>query len=70
MATKRVLLVGLEPSLVDFTNLPHLNAEKVQAALDADVKALEGRGLDARLCLVGPRGDSGAGSARTKTGLV
>lgn len=53
MATaKKVLLIGLEPTLVDFANLPQLNAEKVMAALRADEAALQKLGYDARLCLV------------------
>ena len=32
--TTRVLVIGLEPSLVDFSTMPDMNAEKVRAGLD------------------------------------
>lgn len=57
MATgKRVLIIGLKPKLVDFSlpefvNMPGLDAQKVQAALDADVAKLKSLGYDAEMCL-------------------
>lgn len=53
---KRVLLVGLQPTLINFAEpdyaaFPGMNATKVQAGLDADVSALNNLGYNARLCL-------------------
>ncbi len=52
MAKASVLLVGLEPTLIDFSEpdyaaFPGMNAAKVRAALDADQKKLNGMGYDA-----------------------
>ena len=54
--SKRVLLVGLEPTLINFAEpdyaaFPGLDATKVQAGLDADVSSLNSLGYDAQLCL-------------------
>ena len=54
--TKRVLLVGLQPKLInysepDYAVFPGMDASKVQAALDADVLSLNQMGYDAQLCL-------------------
>ena len=53
---KRVLLVGLQPTLINFAEpdyaaFPGLDAAKVQAGLDGDVAALNTLGYDAHLCL-------------------
>ncbi|MEO6394046.1 MAG: hypothetical protein ABIP75_19485 [Pyrinomonadaceae bacterium] len=53
---KRVLIIGLQPKLVDFSlpelvNFPGLNAEKIQAGLDADQAELTELGYDVDLCL-------------------
>ena len=53
---KRVLLVGLQPKLINFAEpdyaaFPGLDAAKVQAGLDADVSSLNSLGYDAQLCL-------------------
>ncbi len=50
-AGKSVLLIGFEPTLLDFTNIPDLDAEKVMAALKADEARLRGLGYDVELCL-------------------
>jgi hypothetical protein len=47
----RLLLIGLEPTLVDFSNLPGLNAEIVANGLKAQVKSLRDLGFDATWCL-------------------
>ncbi len=52
-----VLSVGLEPSLIDFTDpayaaFPGMTAEKVMAGLNRDVTTLNELGYDASLCLV------------------
>ncbi len=49
---KRVLLIGLEPTVVDYTRFPGLNAGKVLAALKADEANLNALGYDAQLCFV------------------
>ena len=53
---KAVLIVGLEPTLIDFSEpaysaFPGLDAGKVRAALDADKAKLVALGYDAELCL-------------------
>ncbi len=48
---KRVLVIGLEPTLVDFSLVPDLNPEKVLAALKADQAKLNALGYDTQLCL-------------------
>lgn len=57
MPKPAVLLVGLEPSLINFSDpayaaFPGMTAEKVQAGLDKDVAALNALGYAAELCLV------------------
>ena len=56
MAKVRVLLVGLEPTVIDFASAeyakPGLSAEKIQAAIDADIARLRGLGYDADFCPV------------------
>ena len=49
---KRVLLIGVEPDLVDYSHFPGLNAEKVLAALHTDQANLNGLGYEAQLCFV------------------
>ena len=52
MATgKRVLLIGLEPSVVDYTAFPALDADKVRAGLAAQLAELRRLGYDAEDCL-------------------
>ena len=53
---KSVLVVGLEPSLIDFTDpnyaaFPGMTAAKVMAGLTADQANLNALGYDAHLCL-------------------
>lgn len=49
---KSVLVIGLEPTLVDYSDFPELDAAKVLAALKADEQRLQGLGYDAHLCLI------------------
>ena len=51
MTTTRVLVIGFEPSLVDFGTMPNMNAEKVRAGLEADQAKLAAMGYEAELCL-------------------
>jgi len=47
MTRPKVLYIGLEPSLVDFTSMPDLNAEKVSAGIGADIERMRASGYDA-----------------------
>lgn len=49
---KNVLIIGLEPTLVDFTAFPDLDAPKVLAALAADQVRLNRLGYESHLCLI------------------
>ena len=51
MTAKQVLIIGLEPSLVDFSAIPDMNAEKVRSNLEADRARLADLGYQAELCL-------------------
>ncbi len=56
MSKKSVLVIGLEPSLIDFSDpaygaFPGMNASKVMASLQADDAHLKALGYDAQLCL-------------------
>lgn len=53
---KSVLIVGLQPTLIDFADpayaaFPGMTAVKVQAGLDADERLLNELGYDAEMCL-------------------
>ena len=49
---KRVLLIGLDPAVVDYGRWPGLTAEMLEGALGADVARLGELGYDASLCFV------------------
>lgn len=51
MEKKQVLVIGLEPELVDFSAIPDMNAGKVRAGLEADQAKLAALGYEAELCL-------------------
>lgn len=51
MEKKQILVIGLEPELVDFSTMPDMNAAKVRAGLDADKARLADLGYEAELCL-------------------
>lgn len=46
-----VLVIGLEPDLVDFSTMPDMNADKVRSGLGADQARLAALGYEAELCL-------------------
>jgi len=48
---KHVLLIGIEPALVDFSAMPDLNADKVRTGLMAQQQGLRDLGFDATWCL-------------------
>jgi hypothetical protein len=49
---KQVLVIGLEPTLVDFSQIADMNAEKVLTGLKTDQAKLNALGYDTQLCLV------------------
>jgi hypothetical protein len=54
MPAKRVLLIGLDPTLVDFSSAPELNAERVRAAGDDARTRLGAIGCEVHQCLLEP----------------
>ena len=50
-AGKSVLVIGFEPTLLDYTAIPDLDAAKVMAGLKADETRLRNLGYDVELCL-------------------
>ena len=55
-AGKSVLIVGLDPALIDFSDpafaaFPGMNAARVMAGVTADQERLNAVGYDARICL-------------------
>ena len=56
-ARKRVVIIGLDPSLIDFSSpdfaaFPGLDAEKVTAGITAAEEGLRALGYDAQHCLI------------------
>lgn len=51
MRAPRLLLIGLEPTLVDFSAMPEMNAEKVAKGLAAQLASLRAAGFEAEWCL-------------------
>lgn len=51
---KNVLLIGLDPRGVDFTNVPEMNEQKLSAALKAEEERLNGLGYQTEWCLIDP----------------
>ena len=51
-AKKSVLIIGLEPTLVDYAAFPGMDAAKVLAGLEAVTGRLQGLGYDVQLCLI------------------
>ncbi len=50
-AGKSVLVIGFEPTLLDYTTIPDLDGAKVMAGLKADETRLRNLGFDVELCL-------------------
>lgn len=48
---KKVLLIGLHPSVVDYSSIPGLDATKLSAGLDVAESQLQQLGYDAKWCL-------------------
>jgi hypothetical protein len=64
-AKKRVVLIGLEPRLADYSNHPGLTPEKLMTQLNADAASLNAEGYDAQLCLV-DLGETAGGVVKRK----
>ncbi|MFW5832931.1 MAG: hypothetical protein ACOCYE_02395 [Pseudomonadota bacterium] len=58
---KRVVLVGLDPTVVDYGKWPGLTPARLRAALDHDRAALQALGYETEVCYV----DGGATAALT-----
>jgi hypothetical protein len=52
MAKKTVLVIGIEPSFVDFSAFPGMTAELVRNLTEAQLEKLRGLGYDAESCLI------------------
>ena len=50
-AGKSVLVIGFEPTLLDYTSIPDLDAAKVMSGLKADETRLRNLGYEVELCL-------------------
>ncbi len=50
-AGKSVLVIGFEPTLLDYSTIPGLDAAKVMAGLKADETHLQNLGYEVELCL-------------------
>jgi len=58
---KRVILIGLDPAVVQYDKYPGLNPEKLESLLRADEAALRDQGYDAAICFI----DGGATAETT-----
>jgi fructose-specific component phosphotransferase system IIB-like protein len=63
MPSARVLLIGLDPAVVDYAKLPGLTHDILRAAIDAAEVSVIERGYEAELCLV----DHGAAAEKVVT---
>jgi len=50
--SKKVVLIGWNPAVVDFTKWPDLTPEKLTAALEADKEKLNGPGYETTLLFI------------------
>ena len=50
---RRVLLIGVDPSLVDYSKLPELDAQKLSAILEDQKSRLVELGCSAQWCFIG-----------------
>ncbi len=48
---KKILMIGLLPSVVDLSAVPGLTTEKLAASLKSEEKSLQEQGFDAHWCL-------------------
>ena len=49
---KTVLLIGLDPAVVDYAKWPGLTPEKLQAALEGDARRMGEEGFAAEVCFI------------------
>ena len=49
---KNVLLIGLDPAVVEYAKWPGLTPEKLQRGLQRDVDALKEHGIAAKVCFI------------------
>ena len=49
---KTVLLIGLDPAVVDYAKWPGLTPERLQAALEGDVGRMKEAGFAAEICFI------------------
>jgi hypothetical protein len=49
---KRVLLIGLDPAVVDYDRWTHLSPEKLETVLRTDESRLKKLGYDAEICFI------------------
>ncbi len=52
MANKQVMLIGLDPAVVDYERWPQLTAEKLLQGLNKDKETLEAEGYNVHQCFV------------------
>jgi len=52
VGAKNILLIGLDPEVVNYDRWPELTAEKLVAGLRRDEATLNDSGYDARICFV------------------
>jgi hypothetical protein len=66
---KKVLLIGLDPSVVEYAKWPGLTPEKLEGGLRRDVDALEAQGIDAEICFIdhGEKAEATVRAALAKT---
>ncbi|MEM6614961.1 MAG: hypothetical protein AAF619_00380 [Pseudomonadota bacterium] len=52
MADKNALMIGLDPSVVNYDKWPGLTSQKLMAGLTHDLEALRAEGIGCDFCLV------------------
>ena len=63
--SKNVLLIGLDPAVVNYDKWPGLTAEKLEAGLRRDEDTLTDSGYDANLCFI-DHGETAEDTIRTE----
>ena len=66
MVNKRVMLIGLDPAVVNYSRWPGLNAEKLEKGLNSDREALKSIGYSVDQCFV----DHGETAEKTVTAAL
>ncbi|MGZ8995829.1 MAG: hypothetical protein ACXW3P_04930 [Rhodospirillales bacterium] len=56
---KRVLFIGLDPDVVDYSRWPGLTEQKLRQAIQADCDGLEQAGYDVTVCFIDRGGTAG-----------